>query len=76
MCLAIPMKIAQIGVDGMAVADLEGAHPDVDLSLIGPTKVGDYVIIHAGYAIEKLDEAEAVTRIELFKELAAGWQTG
>lgn len=73
MCLAIPMKIAQIRADGLGVADLEGAQNEVDLSLIGPVKVGDYVIIHAGYAIEKLDEAEALLRIDLFKELVAGW---
>jgi hydrogenase expression/formation protein HypC len=75
MCLAIPMKIAQIDADGLGVAGLEGAQHEVDLSLIGPVKVGDYVIIHAGYAIEKLDETEAVERIALFKELAAGWRT-
>jgi hydrogenase expression/formation protein HypC len=70
------MKIAQIGVDGMAVAGLEGAQQDVDLSLIGPVKPGDYVIVHAGYAIERLDEAEAMIRIDLFKELVAGWKEG
>ncbi|MCX5727741.1 MAG: HypC/HybG/HupF family hydrogenase formation chaperone, partial [Nitrospirae bacterium] len=63
MCLAIPMKIAQIGADGLGVADLEGACHEVDLSLVGPVRVGDYVIIHAGYAIEKLDEGEALARI-------------
>ena len=70
MCLAIPMQIAQINADGLGVADLEGVRHEVDLSLIGPVQVGDYVIIHAGYAIGKLDEAEAVARIALFKELA------
>ena len=73
MCLAIPMKVAQIDADGLGVADLEGARREVDLSLIGPVQVGDYVIIHAGYAIEKLDETEALERIALFKELAEGW---
>lgn len=76
MCLAVPMKIAQISADGLGVADLEGARHEVDLSLIGPVRVGDYVIIHAGFAIEKLDEAEAIERITLFKELAAAWPAG
>ena len=76
MCLAIPMKVAQIDADGLGVADLEGVRHEVDLSLIGPVQVGDYVIIHAGYAIEKLDQTEAKLRIELFKELAAGWNAG
>ena len=74
MCLAVPMQVAQIDADGLGVADLEGARREVDLSLIGPVQVGDYVIIHAGYAIEKLDETEAVERIALFRELVAGWQ--
>ena len=76
MCLAIPMKVAQIDADGLGVAELEGARHEVDLSLIGPIQVGDYVIIHAGYAIEKLDTKEAIERLELFKELAAGWKDG
>jgi len=70
------MQVAQIDADGLGVADLEGARREVDLSLIGPVQVGDYVIIHAGYAIEKLDEGEALERIALFKELAAVWQAG
>ncbi len=68
------MKIAQIGADGMAVADLDGARQDVDLSLINEVRVGDYVIIHAGYAIEKLHEAEAAEQVALFRELTEAWQ--
>lgn len=74
MCLAVPMKIAQIGPDGMAVADLDGARQDVDLSLVGEVKVGDYVIIHAGYAIEKLNEAAAAEQVALFRELTEVWR--
>ena len=76
MCLAIPMKVAQIDVDGLGVADLDGVRHEVDLSLIGPVQVGDYVIIHAGYAIGKLDEVEALERIALFKELVTMWKEG
>jgi hydrogenase expression/formation protein HypC len=66
------MKIARVGADGPAVADLDGAQHEVDLSLVPGVKVGDYVIIHAGYAIEKLDETEALERLALFRELASG----
>ena len=76
MCLAVPMKIAQIRDGGLAVADLEGSQTDVDLALVSDIAVGDYVIVHAGYAIEKLDEAEARERLALFAELAAMWRTG
>jgi len=73
MCLAIPMKVAQIDAHDLGVADLEGVRHEVDLSMVGPVRIGDYVIIHAGYAIEKLDEKEAIERIALFKELAEVW---
>ena len=76
MCLAVPMKIAQIREGGLAVADLDGSQTDVDLSLVSDIAVGDYVIVHAGYAIGKLDETEARERLALFAELAAGWRPG
>lgn len=76
MCLAVPMKIALIRDDGLAVADLEGSQTDVDLSLVSDVAVGDYVIVHAGYAIEKLNAAEARERLALFAELAAVWRAG
>jgi hydrogenase expression/formation protein HypC len=71
MCLAIPMKIAQIGADGLGVADLEGARHEVDLSLVSPVHVGDYVIIHAGFAITRLDEQEAQETLSLLREIGA-----
>jgi hydrogenase expression/formation protein HypC len=74
MCLAIPMRIRAIRPDGMAIGDLDGAEREIDLSLIAEPRVGDYVIVHTGYAIEKLDEKEADERLALFKELAASWE--
>ena len=67
------MKIATIGPDGLAVAELDGSRQDVDLSLLKSVQPGDYVIVHAGYAIEKLNEEEARKQLELFRELAAIW---
>ena len=70
MCLAVPMKIMEIhGARG--VVDLDGARYDADLTLIEDPKVGDYVLVHAGYAIETLDRREAEERIALFEEMAA-----
>ena len=74
MCLAIPMRIREIRADGMAIGELNGAQHEIDLSLIANPLVGDYVIVHTGYAIEKLDEKEADERLALFKELAAVWE--
>jgi hydrogenase expression/formation protein HypC len=73
MCLAVPMQIQEIRADGMGIGDLDGVQHDVDLSLVADPRVGDYIIVHAGYAIEKLDRQEADERIALFKELAAAW---
>ena len=70
MCLAVPMKISEIPEKGIAIVESEGAKARISTALIENPKVDDYVIIHAGYAIEKIDVAEADKRIELFKELA------
>ena len=71
MCLAVPMQIVDVLADGSGTADLDGSRQKVDLSLIQDPSPGDYVIVHAGFAIEKLDVAEADARLELFAELAA-----
>lgn len=70
MCLAVPMKIIEIKENGTGVCELENIRYDVDLSLIETTQVDDYVIVHAGFAIEKLDIDEANERLQLFKNLA------
>jgi hydrogenase expression/formation protein HypC len=70
MCLAVPMRIVEIGAGGVGVAEVEGTRYDVDLGLIGGAVEGDFVIVHAGYAIEKLDRAEADERLALFAEMA------
>ena len=70
MCLAIPMRLVEVLEVGRGVADLDGSRHDVDLSLIDHPSVGDYVIVHAGFAIEKLDRQEADERLALFDEWA------
>lgn len=64
------MKIVEMTSPKTAIADLDGVRHDIDLSLIEDPKLGDYVIIHAGVAIERLDEDEANERIKLFEEIA------
>jgi len=70
MCLAIPMKLVAIRDDGTGVVDLDGSRHDADLSLISDPKLGNYVIVHAGFAIEKLNEKEAGEQLALFTEFA------
>ncbi|NMC63736.1 MAG: HypC/HybG/HupF family hydrogenase formation chaperone [SAR324 cluster bacterium] len=71
MCLAVPMQLKSIDKHTRkGVAHLAGVKYDVDLSLLEDVKEGGYIIVHAGFAIEQLNEKEAEERIALFKELA------
>lgn len=71
MCLAIPVKIVSIGADSRAKGLLGGVLVDVALDLVEDVSVGDYVISHVGFAIGKLDVAEAERTLALFAELEA-----
>ncbi len=68
MCIAVPMKLLKIDGD-TGSAELGGIVKEVSLSLLDEVKVGDYVLIHAGFAIQKLDEKEALDTISLLNEL-------
>jgi hydrogenase expression/formation protein HypC len=67
MCLALPAKIEKIK-DNEAVVDYDGVKRTVNVDMID-AKVGDYVLIHAGFAIEKVDEDAALKNIEQVKKL-------
>jgi len=69
MCLAIPGKILKI--DGnSALVDFDGIKQNVIIALIQNPEIGKYVIVHAGYAIEMMNEKEAMEAIEQWKEIA------
>lgn len=70
MCLAIPSKIIDIN-DLNATVDVYGARRDVNLMLMPePVNPGDYVLVHAGFAIQKVDEDAALDALRLIKEMA------
>ena len=69
MCLAVPMQIVKILEDGKALVRQDDLETEVDLTLIQDPNVGDYVIIHAGYAIESLDLEEAEERLNMFRAM-------
>jgi hydrogenase expression/formation protein HypC len=69
MCLAIPAKVVKLLSDGMADIELEGVVKEVSLDLLDGIEVGDYVIIHVGYALARLDPAEAERTLALFAEM-------
>jgi len=70
MCLAIPALIKSIE-DKEAEAEIGGITRNISLWLTPEAKVGDYMLIHAGYAINILDQEEAEETLKLFKEMAA-----
>lgn len=70
MCLAIPSKITEIE-DRMAVIDVDGVRRRCSLLLVEDARVGEYVVVHAGFAISKVDEAAALETLALLKEAAA-----
>lgn len=68
MCLAVPLKIVEI--DGLdAVGEVEGLRRKMRLDFIREPKVGEYVIAHAGFAIERLPEKQALEDIEAWAEV-------
>ena len=72
MCIAIPSKVTTIDAD-MATIEVGGATRAVSLMLLSDdVVVGDYVIVHAGFAIHKVDQEEAEESLRLFKQLISG----
>ncbi len=69
MCLAVPSKIIEIN-DDLGIVDVDGVKKEISLHLIEDPKVGDYVIVHAGFAINKIDENEALDTLRIFNEIA------
>ena len=67
MCLAIPSKIIKIE-DNVATIDVDGVRREASLLLIEDPKIGDYVIVHAGFAINKLNEEDAKESLKLLRE--------
>ena len=68
MCLGIPMKITEI--NGLrAKAEVSGVESEIGLQLIPDVQVGDYVIVHAGFGIEILDEKTALETLEMMKQM-------
>ncbi len=71
MCLAIPVRIEELTPHGNAIVNLGGVRKEVSLALVDDAAVGDYVIVHVGYALQKLDQDEAERTLELFAEIGA-----
>jgi len=66
MCLAIPVQVTELLPDDMAKVSLDGVTKVVSTALVEDLKVGDYVVLHVGYALSKIDPEEAARTLELF----------
>ena len=69
MCLAVPFELKEIKSDGTAVAERGGLLRTVDVSFIREPKPGDHVIVHAGFAIERINAKQAMEVAESYDEL-------
>jgi hydrogenase expression/formation protein HypC len=69
MCLAIPAQVVALQDDAMALVDVGGVRKQVSLALVPEASLGDYVIVHVGYAIGRLDPDEAERTLALFGAL-------
>lgn len=69
MCLAMPARIVALGMADQATIELDGVQKEISLSLVDGVRVGDYVIVHVGYALQKLDTEEAEKTLALFAQL-------
>jgi hydrogenase expression/formation protein HypC len=70
MCLAIPARVVEILPGLRAIVDLSGVRKEISLDLVADAQVDDYVIIHVGYALGKIDPEEAARTMALFAELS------
>ncbi|MGH1358127.1 MAG: HypC/HybG/HupF family hydrogenase formation chaperone [Burkholderiaceae bacterium] len=70
MCLAIPALLEELRDGDQAIVNLGGIRKDISVALIADVKVGDYVIVHVGHAIGKIDPEEAQRTLALFAEMS------
>lgn len=68
MCLSVPAKIIKLEKD-KALVDFGGSQREVSMMLLPDAKIGDYVLVHAGFAIQLLEESDAKKTLDAFKEI-------
>jgi len=71
MCLAIPTRVVEMPDEDTAIVELDGVRKAISLALVDGVAVGDYVIVHVGFALSRLDAEEAAKTLALFAEMGA-----
>ncbi|QSR34538.1 hydrogenase assembly protein HupF [Marinobacterium iners] len=74
MCLAVPVEVVALTGPGRALADMGGVRREIDVSLLDDLEVGDFVILHVGFALQKLDRVEAERTLAMLQQMAAQQQ--
>lgn len=69
MCLALPARVVELRENELGMVDLGGVRREISLAMVDGVQVGDYVIVHVGYALSKLDTEEAERTLCLFAEM-------
>jgi hydrogenase expression/formation protein HypC len=69
MCLGIPAQLVAIGEPGLATAEVSGVRRQVSTALVPEARVGDWVLVHVGFALHTIDEAEAARTLELLEQV-------
>ena len=69
MCLALPARVVELRENELGMVDLGGVRREISLAMVDDVRVGDYVIVHVGYALSKLDTEEAEKTLRLFAEM-------
>ena len=70
MCLAIPAQVTELLAENMARVSLDGVIKVVSIALVENVQVGDYIVLHVGYALAKIDETEALRTLSLLRDAA------
>ena len=70
MCLAVPVRLKEKKSDEIGVIEYGGVLLDVNLQLLDEVNIGDYILVHAGFAIERLNEKEAEETLALMRQMA------
>lgn len=69
MCLAIPARIEELTTPGNAIVNLGGVRKEISLALVDDAAIGEFVIVHVGYALQKVDQEEAERTLAMFAEM-------
>ncbi len=70
MCLAVPVRVTELLPDEMARVSLDGVKKTISVALVEDVKVGDYVILHVGFALSKVDPLEAERTLAMIRDIA------